>query len=940
MKYNSRQKQAITHETGPLLIVAGAGTGKTSVITGRIKHLIQTKQVDPYHIFAATFTQKAAEEMHHRLSTVMPYGYLEPWLGTFHSLCDRLLKIEGLEVGLNINFKIMSQADQWLFLKSHLRDLKLGYYRPLGNPDKFISALITFFSRLQDDDISPAEFATFLSKHPPKTDDQAEVIEHERLLDLAQAYQRYESCKQEAAVLDYGDLMTYTLRLFRTRPNILAKYQQTFKHLLIDEFQDTNYAQFELIKLLAPPNANPNLVVVGDDDQSIYKFRGASIANILEFKAIYPQAKEVVLIQNYRSSQPILDAAYRLISANNPQRLEIKLGLDKHLKSQAQPKVAVTPQVIESATLDQEVDFTIQTIAHLNQDQGLEYQDIAILARANAHLEPYALALKNAGIPYQLIANYGLYDQPEVRDLINLLRVIIDPEDSLSLFSLSQSSLSTIPTNFSFNLLANAKKTSQSLWDVFQASEAQEIQDLVSLITTSQKKAAKTNVSRLLYDLISSSGYIEQFLTQETLENQLKLTNINKFFDKVKQFEAVNQDKSVLHFVQTLELWLEAGENPGQAQIEDVDTVKLMTIHAAKGLEFSAVFLGNLIAGRFPSSNRRDAITVPDALIKETLPTGNVHLQEERRLFYVALTRAKSHLYLTYALDVGGARKRIPSGFIAETGLPITLLTTDASTSMSRPPPSNTTSSPLLHPTITTLSYSQLATFKKCPLRYKYRYLLHVPAKPHHSAAYGQTIHATLETFHRHEMHGDPLSLPMLLEVYQACFINEGYESKSLRQEMYAAGEAALTAYYDRYRQILAKPYMLEQRFRIKFGDVYLVGKIDRIDQLSDDTYEIIDYKTGSPANQKSVDKNDQLGLYALAAKEALGIEANHLSLLYLDNGGTKISSTRTQKQLDQTKKRLTADIEVIKQSAFPPKPSDFTCRHCEYRKICPFAVT
>lgn len=941
MLLNRVQRQAVTHQGKPLLIVAGAGTGKTTVITERIKYLTQVLNISPHSIFATTFTQKAADEMNDRLSLVLPYGYLSPWLGTFHSLCDRLLKLEGLEIGLNPNYTVMTQTDQWLFLKSHLSALNLKYYRPLGNPNKFISALIKFFSRLQDEDVQPVEFNGIVFERQSKTQSPEVQTETNRLSELAEAYQTYTQLKRDESVMDFGDLILYTLKLFRERPNILTKYRDQFTYVLVDEFQDTNYAQFELIKLLSPPSSNPNLTVVADDDQSVYKFRGASISNILQFKDFYPEAQEIVLTQNYRSIQPILDASYQVIIHNNPERLETKLGLNKKLVSQIRMSKVVLPRLLEFPTTAAEISWTLEEIIRLVARENLTYQDIAILARANNQLDEYAISLKNMGIPYQLVSNRGLFDQEEIKNLLDFLRVIIDPKDSLTLFPVTQLPLFSLEPSLVFAALAKARIKSTSLWQELNERPDNNTQAMVKTINHFQQVAIHHSVTKVLYQFVLDTGYVNTFLKQENLPNQLKIKNLNLFFDKLKQFERVSTDASVPGFLQTLDLWLEAGENPGQAEIEDIDTVKLMTIHAAKGLEFPAVFLGNLVAGRFPAQGRRDEIEVPSALIKETLPSGDIHLQEERRLFYVALTRAKRFLYLSFADNTGGVRKRVMSGFAKETGLPVEPI--NPSTQSLFPgitPPV----SPLIKVIeggrfqINTFSYSQLETFKKCPLQYKYRYLLQIPARPHHALSFGRSLHLTLEQFHRREMLGEKLSLAQLLDIYNQAFIGEGYESESQKLERFAAGKTSLTNYYHHFQYLLGKPIMLEQKFKLKVGDSFIVGKIDRIDQTEQGTTEIVDYKTGNPKNQKLVDKNDQLSLYAIAADEVLKLHPDSVSLFFLEDG-SKVSTTRTSAVLNKAKEKLLTDIQTIKASNFPAKPSLRTCKFCAYNRLCPFAV-
>ena len=330
VRLNKQQKEAVGWGEGPLLIIAGAGTGKTTVITERIKHLITSGLAKPSEILALTFTNKAALEMEERVDVAMPLGYTSMWIMTFHSFCDRVLRAEALHIGLDPRFHLMSQAQTIQFVRNSLFQFDLDYFRPLGNPTKFVGGMVEHFSRLQDEDISPQDYLTYAKKL------KTEKLEMKKTLELAKAYQKYDELKTKAGKMDYGDLITKTLKLFRDRPNILTGYQKQFKYILVDEFQDTNIAQNELVKLLAGKNAN--ISAVCDDDQSIYKWRGAAVSNVLDFRKTYPKTKIVTLTKNYRSTQEILNRAYDLIQMNNPDRLEVKEEIDKRLQSKSKEK--------------------------------------------------------------------------------------------------------------------------------------------------------------------------------------------------------------------------------------------------------------------------------------------------------------------------------------------------------------------------------------------------------------------------------------------------------------------------------------------------------------------------------------------------------------------------------------------------------------------------
>jgi DNA helicase-2/ATP-dependent DNA helicase PcrA len=550
MKLNPEQEKIVQHTGGPLLVIAGAGTGKTRVITERIKHLIEDKLAKPEEILALTFTQKAAEEMLLRLGDAMPLGYTEPWISTFHRFADRLLQIEGLEIGLDPSYKIISYPEQYLLIRENLFDFDLQYFRPLGNPAKFIGAMLKFFSRLQDECVTHEDFEDWIKTAPAKQEGSG----LDRYRELASAYTKYQALKLEHSKMDFGDLILWATKLFADRPNILEKYQKQFKYVLIDEFQDTNYAQFELIKLLCPSKGRVKIIVVGDDDQAIYRFRGAALSNILDFRKTYPNCETVVLTKNYRSTQEILDSAYKLIQNNNPDRLEIKEKVDKKLISQIrspEPRQergsglqATEPQVVAHPTAESESDSIVNKILELiNRPSSTTYhppsfKDFAILARSNSQLTPFVAALRRNGIPYQLLGNRGLFDQDEVKNLLAMLRWLAEPDNSSALFQILSGPMFNVESGLLQRLLQQSRRRRESLWKSlsFGLKDSIPIDKTVKQLQKFRKDAERKPVSRLLYEIILETDYIKPLIKTESIEKQLRLKNINLFIDKIKQY--------------------------------------------------------------------------------------------------------------------------------------------------------------------------------------------------------------------------------------------------------------------------------------------------------------------------------------------------------------------------------------------------------------------
>jgi len=928
IKLTPEQKKAVKHKKGPLLLVAGPGTGKTTVITERIRHLIQEENVSPSNILALTFTEKAAEEMLGRIDEAMPLGYEEPWLSTFHAFCERILRENAVEIGLDPAYEILTPPEAWIFVRDHLLEFKFKYFRPLGNPTKFIQGMLTLFSRAQDQDVSPEEYLKWAKKRKPPSAKASEGKEEARKqLELAKAYQKYTELKIANSKLDFGDLIIWTLKLFRERPAVLRHYRRQFKYILVDEFQDTNYAQYELLRLLAPSRSNPNLVVVADDDQCIYKWRGACISNIWQFKKNYPKAKTIVLARTFRLHSGIFQPAYQLIQNNDPDRLETKLKISKKLRTEGR---GPEPEVILAETAEEEAEQVVQKIGELMEGGEYSFANFAILARANAHLDPFIAALRRHGVPYQLVGNRGLFEQEEIKELLAVLRVLKDPHDRLSWYQLLSMDTWRIPTEQTLFLLNESQKKSTPLWEVLAATDIKPVQ----LIKKLQKQALKKSPTVVLLEFIGQAGYGQRLLKEESVENQLKVKNINLFLERVKLYETKAKTPNIPELVDWLDALIEAGESPAQAEIEDIDTVNLLTVHAAKGLEFPVVFLVSLTSDRFPTRNRRDPLELPSDLFKEILPSGDAHLEEERRIFFVGCTRAKERLYLSLARTYGGIKEKRPSTFLKELGIGVTELPVidHKTTIWYAPKDKRITQKVKVKFKIPRFSYSYFEDFKRCPLKFKYHYLLKIPVPPARAQSFGMTMHRVLRDFHR--LPKKQQRLKNLLDLYERHWIPLGYEGVEDQRLAKREGEKILRNYFKTHRRKLGEPVFLEKSFGLKVDDVLLAGFIDRIDK-TDQGFEIIDYKTADKAaSQKKADQDEQLTIYALAAREALKIKPDSLALYFLKQN-EKITTKRTAEQLEKEKERIVETAKVIRKSNFPAKPG-ILCHYCDFRGICP----
>lgn len=963
---NDEQLAAVTHTDGPLMIVAGAGTGKTTVITHRIAWLIEQNHAKPENILALTFTDKAAGEMEERVDRLLPIGYVDLQISTFHSFCEQLLRDYGAAFGLSTQFRVVDELDAWLLSCQYLDRFELDYYRPLGNPTKYIKSLLTHFSRLKDLAITPSMYLDYAEQKKADADtlggSQEQLGEVARLQELAHAYHTYQQILLEQDVLDFGDLIVYSLELLKTRPPVLKEVRKRFTHILVDEFQDTNRAQYELVKQIAAPLNN--LTVVGDDDQSIYRFRGASVQNILDFQVDYPDTKRVVLNTNYRSHQEILDLAYTFIQANNPHRLE---ATDTTLSKQlhAHKSTGATIEHLHCETVEDEAHTAVEKITQLlTQFPDLSFADIGILVRSNAAADVFVDAFERQGIPYRFHALSGLYTKPVILDLLAYLRVIDDPDDSPSCYRVLTNPIMDLSAETIITLNQIARQKGKSLFWIcanvractndFEHEVFVRIETFVNQVSAWRRLATHKRVSELFILVTKESGYLAYLTKLDEAKKIDAYSLLNQFYGRLKQF-CIRQEHPVLHlFLEEFSRERTAGEE-GSLSVDlesGPDVVNIMTIHASKGLEFPYVFVANMVAQRFPSRAKREAIEVPKELSQHTQETNDAHLQEERRLFYVAVTRAKTGLFFLSANDYGGARKRKLSPFLLDLGFSSEQkkISADPFTENLATLPDPKASLALYLPK--QFSFTQLAAFNTCPLQYKFAHVFKVPVFGKWTFSFGKTMHNTLHEFFKRwmekaacvqttlfetESQKEPLlTLDELLKIYEDSWQDDWYLDDAQREKYRVSGRESLKGYYAQLKNQPPTIYALEQAFTIKWRDIVLKGRIDRMDEI-DGGVEIIDYKTGSSKTKKTLAKEDkeQLLLYQIAARDILGVTPKKLTYHYLSDN-TQMSFLGTEKELFDLQDSVLERVDRIRTSDFEATPG-FHCQFCDFSDICEF---
>jgi DNA helicase-2/ATP-dependent DNA helicase PcrA len=958
---NQAQAAAVSHRRGPLLVVAGAGTGKTTVLVRRLADILQTEGLDSDKILLLTFTEKSAAEMEERADRLLPYGYFDLWIHTFHAFCEKILREHAIDIGLTSDFKVLGATDQWLLVKKNLERFDLDYYRPLGNPNKFIAELLKHFSKLKDENISATEYLEYVAKIK---DEEAEEVA--RLQELAGAYQVYNEILLETGSLDFGDLIVYALRLLNSRPRLLDFYQKQFTYIMVDEFQDTNWAQYELVKLLALPDNN--LMVVGDDDQAIYRFRGASLANIMQFKEDFPQAKEVVLTENYRSRQDILDIAHNFISHNNPNRLEDKLGINKTLLAKGgEAKAGCPPAFVLLNKQEDELSYVAEKILSIYQrDQvsgDASWSDFAILARSNDTAENFVKELSRRGVPNQFVSLRGLYYKPIILDCLAYLRLLDNYHESSALFRVLNISAFRISHTDLITLNRFARRKAWSLFETLKKAELvadlspealTPIKKLLDLIENHSALVASSLPSRLFFKFVEESGIIKDL---DINRDQEVFSYLNQFYQKMKKLEDGLPEMRLPDFMITIDLELEAGDN-GSLRLDysDADTVKVMTIHAAKGLEFPYVFLVNLADKKFPTINRSDKIQIPEGLVKEVLVNSkDAHTEEERRLFYVALTRAKKELYVTSAKDYGGVKEKKVSRFIEEAGLIVTeddkeMEANELLRDLQKEGADFLEEQNNLEKLPDKFSFSQLAAYEACPLQYKFAFILKIPApddKP--SLIFGRVMHGIFYEFLKPLAQGlqrslfvdennieDKFNLKKLENIFKQRWQEDGYESSQQRQEYKEKAEQALGFFMGTFfsGNLKPEPIFLEKSFSFKIGGEIIKGTIDRIDRV-DGGVEVIDYKTGKTKFKLEWKDKRQLILYQLFLEEVLQMKVLSLKYYYVESGDL-LSFIPTEKEKEKLRQEIVVQIKAIRSRDFSPKPS-MMCDFCDFNKICEF---
>jgi len=1192
------QQRIVEWGDGPVVVIAGAGTGKTRVIVERVRYLLETRGAAanpppadpllPEQLLVLTYNVKAAKELQDRLDQAVGTAIrARMTVSNFHSFCQRILTENAADAGLPPRPDVLDGVAQVLLLTDITPGLPLVYHR---RANWQYGDFVKFINRAKDELVTPDDFDAFVAVErrvfedrsgsfdaaaarleiqgnleplrkvrgdyakvraneraeargetrdyrPDEADKTADrearrtiagtgraqgrnqfpadahaaidtlaasyvvdgaALDVLRLTEIAMVYRAYEEELARRGALDYGEQIAAVTKLFKTRPNVLRHWQRGYRYLLIDEFQDANVAQIELIELLGrTPDRPDNVMVVGDDDQSIYRFRGASFAAFAEFEARFgrppthdPTATppgpppRLRIEQNFRSVGHVLTGANRLIAKN-----ETRFEPDKRLTTDRPDGDAI--QLITCAGPEDEAIAIVDSIKALvgegtsgtGEGNGRAWTDVAVLYRKHKHREAIVARLRDEDIPYTVVGGLSLFEAPEIRDLEQALRAIVDPHDDVALARMMTAGPWRLDALEILRVTRNARFDNARLFETARVivesgqlevdtvpdrhEEAQtreqaapaatraKLRQLIAALDELNPLTFREGPHTILERYLERTGGVLDLIAADTLEAKRSVTNIASFLRFAADWQSANPNGTLAGFVAYLDAYQQAGgELPTSVELsEDVDGVRLMTLYQAKGLEFPIVFVPNLLDGEWPVREQGDGL-FPRDLLREAVPTGDIHTDEERRLLYVAMTRAQDRLILT--THGGAAARKGASRFIGEildgAGAEIETIDRTASAPAAGAPaiedddadaeaadtntdaeaqiaavrrvmplpsarerrlalrlraselvglmegtaaadPESDEARADLATELTALarsaattadearaqgldpltfravaldtgaganllqvaplpgrhSYSSLSLYDACPLQYAFRYVYRMPqredAKP--AAAFGSTAHAAFEAFTKarreSQARGEPPPTRQDLErEFRSRWVPTAFGDRVAEDGYQRKVANLLDNFWTGEVESLSEALHEELEFELTLepdderAPVVITGSIDRIDRLPSGGIEVIDYKTGRVSSQKGVDESLQLSIYALVCRDALGLGTPERVTLYFTESALRLSTTRTDEQLDLARADVMARVSLMRAGDFGATPSDKACEWCDYARMCP----
>lgn len=951
LQLDPAQRQAIEHVHGPLLVVAGAGTGKTTVLIQRIARLIGDGHARPDEVLALTYTDNAASEMQERVHSALRSKTAGLRIETFHAFCNNLL-IRNRQA-----FGVLDDFDLWIYLRKRIRELALQHFIIPANIGKFLHDLLDFMRRCHDELIEPAGYANYVARlergelpipRVAKSKDAALLTDDEvlaRCQEIARVFTLVESMLAQENLGTFGHMITRAHQLLSSDSGLLSHERSRARFILVDEFQDANLAQVKILRLLAGDERN--IFAVGDPDQAIYRFRGASSAAFTLFQRTFPETQIVALDRNRRSTTPILKCAHGVIVKNpgisTDRRSPLLSARDEEAPTDVKSRTNPVELVILGAKeKDIECSDVITVIQEQRRRSRCGWKNIAVLCRQHSHRDELVQELQARGIPFS-IDNMDVMDTAESRDLFACLSAVVSTADDASLLrvaALPQFSIDPQKLRAAIRALPREQKIGRVATALPKIEGGTVVLDTLRFVreqinATDAKATAAVQLIVRQFKLNPASPPLKAVLD---------------FVDRWEKKPIVKTGE-IAELLEYLEYFREAnGAIPLPAT--DANAIHLMTAHSAKGLEFDHVIILRASSPSFPSSYKEPLVEFPRAL-RDDDAVGNedektLHEQEERRLFYVAMTRARDSLTI-YAKKGTGKTDPTPPGYLRELikdrNLDAHLRQRPARGfqteifAAAAPQPVGVSAWTALPPTAdlsSRLSASAVQTYETCPLQFKLDRDWKIPGEPGAPMQYGASMHRVLLAFYQSVMQGQVMSQDDLLALFREDLVSEKIQDPYQHDLYRQQGIEQLKEFYAASsRGSVPNVMHTEEHFEVKVGPTIVAGRIDRMDRLPDGSVVITDYKTGRPKSQEDADDSLQLSIYALAAKEKWGYRADHLVFYNLQENSS-VATTRSDAQLQDARMRVEEVAQSIAEGKFDPKPNFTSCRLCAYRSLCP----
>jgi DNA helicase-2/ATP-dependent DNA helicase PcrA len=964
---DERQLQAIEHVAGPMLVIAGAGTGKTTVLVQRVANLIREGHARPDEIVALTYTDNSAAEMLARVRAELHGTNIDGLQAcTFHAWCNGLLQLRGA------GFNALDDKDLWVFLRRRIRDLQLKHFVRAANVGQFLNNLLEFMRRCHDELVGPADYAQYVKRlehgefplpRVAKSKHQEDLQKEEiiaRCQEIARVFDTVETMLRQKNLGTFGHMITNAYHLLKDDSALLEAQRSRTKFLLVDEFQDANFAQVEILSLLAGSDAN--VFAVGDPDQAIYQFRGASSEAFSLFAKKFPAMQLVALDKNRRSFSPILRCAFGIVNCNPQafskglapngnahQRTPLESLRDEQAKQNGDTAPAPLVEFVtwrdkevEAADLARRIQKMRKNRNVDNKNERCLWSDFAVLYRQHSNRDELVHEFTERGIPFS-IEGLDVLDTPEVRDVIACLTAAVSPSDAASMFRVAAlPDFAIDPIELRAAMRAGRRELDLRK-ALSQLTGGPAVLDRVEKIYREIKK-----------DGVRADDAIKLAIRHFNLErSDLVDTLVN--FVEAWQKKAIAETGSPSEFLEYLDYYVEAGGGIALPRIEE-DAVQLLTAHAAKGLEFRHVAIIRGSSVSFPTAYHEPLIAFPPEQRRTDASAHppddkTLHEEEERRLFYVAMTRAKDTLAI-YAHQGLSKKDPKPTKFLrdfmirpeyknfwstrsaaavqdtlfAEEEVRIALQQSTVAAWLLMDPSANF---------VTGLSASAIEIYEMCPLRFKLEREWNLPREVSAALHYGAAMHGVLRTFFDAHRYQRTVSDAELLEQFRSDLAARGIADRYQYDLYLRQGIEQLRQFFECARnQELPEIIDTERRFDLQVGTAKLAGRVDRIDSTGPNTVAVVDYKTGKAKTQEDADESLQLSLYAIAAQETLGKRADRLIFHNLENN-TTVTTARNDAELEEAKLRVQKVAAAIARGEFPPNPK-FHCAFCPYRNLCP----